>query len=552
MATSPLAGIAGSVDGQVPQYDPDGLWHQWLIGEIFFGEIGLNKHVPKVNDRVWNDTTRQWSRVRSLSPTLIPTLELEDEDVSGSLVSDARDSTFIAYLDKSVTPYKLAIDARWFAYGTMALYCKIFKGANAGNGGHVVAFLADQQGQFLTNNIPLENVTIDNHTNVATKRVQVASTLEDLVDNEQITAIVYSAEGHVLRKTSLVVENTGFIRSVGAGTKYVSDISVISPFVSPSDQHKLLYPINVPMQAFNMIGVVHYSDGSTIELPVDGNRFIMRGLERFVSSVPGQDIPLLLTYMLGVGEIAYSKVSADGKAKSQEYRLISTVQNDAYTVKLFGYPQWVDNVMGYRMKWFMMDLTREIFYDVTPHVLYNTNSDQFDPLGYQKVQNLSVRLNLKSVSQSFASYLHTQTCVVILREPGTSTLTNWNVAAEVGQSPFYGTNLFATTHMVNQNLWRINLASGFTTQAEWLENLYSYTRPLFDRLKEAQAPVPTHFVVVQGNNTYEYPIESWSENLEISAAPPSVGTMFVKFIRRLANNGGDLQLAVAGLPIRNV
>lgn len=554
MATNPVLGITGSIDNQVPHYDPDAPWKQWNIKEIFFGEIGLHKWVPKVGDWVIDTVLRTTQEVLAIDPfTLLPTLSpVDDNGSGGGLISDAANTEWIAYLDTSVTPHRLSLDGRWTTGGTQSLYCKIFKGVNAGAGSHVVSFLYDQSGNFLTNDIPLEDVVIDQHLNIAHKMVAQCSTRESFADGEILTAVIYTAQNHVVKKASFRVENTGFLRTAGAGTKYISHISLKSPFLSSSDTHKLEYPVNVPLQAFNMTGVVHYSDGSTIELPVDNTRFAMYGLERFIASVPGQDIPLVFKYFLAPGEIAYGNVSLDGKSINMPVRLISTVANNAFTVKLFGYPVWVDNIVGYQLKWFMMDLTREIMFEVTPHVIPNQSSDVWDSLGYHKVQNMSVRLNLKSVSSSFPSYIHTQTSVFVLKEPGTVAATNWLSAADIGQSPFYGEGVFATTHMVNQNLWELKLASGFVDQASWLSNIYTNARPLFDRLKEVAAPVPTHFVVLQGGQRYEYPVTQWSETLQVSATLPATGTIFIEFIRRLPNNGGDLHLAIAGLAIRNI
>lgn len=550
MATSPLTGITGT-DGHAPQYDPNGRWCWWDMDEIYMGEDGLNKYVPKVGDYVANRALRKTFEVTALDQfTLIPTLT-DTEGNTGLGLVDTVSNNYVAYIDTRVVPFVFTLDARWLIPGSMTSYCKIFKGTNATNTGKVLSFLYDQSGNFLTNNIPLETASIDNHTNIATKVVQQCHTNEALQDDEIVTAVIYDAQGHVVKKDYFRVENTGFIRSVSAGVKYVSHISLKSPFLSSSDQHRLDYPLNVPLQAFNMTGVVNYSDGSTLELTVDNTRFRMLGLERFVATAPGQEIPLVLSYTLDNDEIAYGNVSIDGKTISQAYSLVAAPQNGAYSVKLFGYPSWVDNILGYTMKWFLMDLNRDILFEVTPFVYYNNNGDAYNPTLYNQIQNISVRINLRDISNAFASYIHTQTATVVLKNPGTVTTgTQWLVAADPNQDPMYGNNLFASVQMINQNLWKVKVDAGIANQVSWLEQLYTYTRPVLDRKKEISPPAPTHFVVFHGNNRFEFPVAQWDSELTITDTLPLAGTLFVEFIRR--NTTGDLRLAVAGLPIRPV
>ncbi len=550
MATSPLAGITGT-DGHAPQYDPNGRWCWWDMDEIYMGEDGLNKYVPKVGDYVANRSLRKTFEVTALDQfTLIPTLT-DTEGNTGLGLVDTVSNNYVAYIDTRVVPFVFTLDARWLIPGSMTSYCKVFKGTNATNTGKVLSFLYDQSGNFLTNNIPLETASIDNHTNIATKVVQQCHTNEALQDDEIVTAVIYDAQGHVMKKDYFRVENTGFIRSVSAGVKYVSHISLKSPFLSSSDQHRLDYPLNVPLQAFNMTGVVNYSDGSTLELTVDNTRFRMLGLERFVATAPGQEIPLVLSYTLDNDEIAYGNVSIDGKTISQAYSLVAAPQNGAYSVKLFGYPSWVDNILGYTMKWFLMDLNRDILFEVTPFVYYNNNGDPYNPTLYNQIQNISVRINLRDISNAFASYIHTQTATVVLKNPGTVTTgTQWLVAADPNQDPMYGNNLFASVQMINQNLWKVKVDAGIANQVSWLEQLYTYTRPVLDRKKEISPPAPTHFVVFHGNNRFEFPVAQWSAELTITDTLPLAGTLFVEFIRRTST--GDLRLAVAGLPIRPV
>lgn len=545
------APVMGS-DGNAPQYSPDGRWTTWNLSEIYTGAEGYKKYVPKVGDWVLDTESYQYYVVTYVDPlTLISVMAATNgnqaSDNSDLLVGPSADS-YRVYLDTSVVPYILAVDTRLKVAGSMSQYAKIFRGGDTSADGKVVSFLFDSQGTLLTDQIPLELAAIDSHDNHSIKVVGVCHTNEKMKDGERVTIVIYNDQGHVVSKRALIVENTSFIRHISAGTKYISHISLDSPFLSQSNANVLEYPINVPIQAFNMYGTVHYSDGSEMRLAIDGTKFRIYGLETFVSTVVGQEIKLALTYVLDSTETAYGAVSADGKYITAPYSLVTTMQDGAYTVKIYGYPVWLNDSQQYTMRWFMMDLNRDILFDVTPYIYYNQNSDVFNPTGYNQVQNLSIRLNLKDVSAGLKSYIHTQTLAVVLKNPGDSTDTRWLVGFEANQTPFYGNNLFANVAMINQNLWRVNVKNSRTSQTQWLEDVYYATKPLLDKKKEITAPTPTHMVFVYGNSRTEYPISDWDQDLQVNGELNITGTLQIEFIKRTTT--GDLRLAIAGLPIK--
>lgn len=544
-------------DGYTVTYDPDALWRTWDIDQIYTGVTGLNKHVPKVRDHLINPVTNQRYIVTAIDPlTLVPSYEDIGSNTSneGDVLSagvGSQPDTYRAYLDTSVTPHTLHVDARLKIHSTAASYVKIFKGANISSTGHVLGMLFDNNGTFLTHNIPLALVAMDTHENHAIKAVPTCYTNESLADGELVTAVVYTAEGGEVSRRSLWINNSSFIPSIAADTRYVSHVSLVSPFMSETDERRIDYPINVPLQALNMFGEVHYSDGSHVRLPVDGGKFALLGLERFVGTYPGQKVPLVLRYKLDPTEVAYGQlVSADGKHISEPYDLVTTEQRGAFTVKLSGYPMWRSTLSEYQMRWFMTDLNRDIMFDVTPYVYYNQSSDVFDADGYGLVQNLSIRLNLKDVSSALPSYIHTQTQSVVLMSPGSVAGANWKVAFEANQEPLFGESIFAQVNMINQNLWRLNVRAGITNFSDWLDRFFYDSKPLHDVRRESKTPEPTHMVFFIGAARSEVPIEQWNQQFTVSLNLSSQSNLQIEFIRR--TDQGDLRLGVVAVPLHLV
>ena len=555
------AGITG-IDGVVPVYDPASRWCWWSLEEIYLhGGPGANRYVPKVNDYVKDTTSDEDYIVTAIDPvTLESTLRLlsnsptsgviDPPDVLIGVGPGTQSDTYRVYLDRTVTPNVLAVDARLKVGGSLASYAKIYKGTNLTSTGKVVSFLYDPAGTFLTQNVPLELAAIDSHTNNAIKVVSVCYTNEYMVDGEIVTVVIYSADGHVVSKRQLLVENTSFIRSINSAQKYISHISLKSPFLSSADQNTLSYPINVPLHAFNMIGVVHYSDNSTTELAVDGSKFKIMGLERFVATIVGQEVQLGLSYALSPGEVCYGAVSGDGKFVTEPYRLVVANQVGAYSVKLYGYPVWVSEAEGYMLRWFMYNLDRDVTFEVTPFVSFNTDTPVFRPKAYGETQKVSVRINIRDVSSMFNSYIHVQTFDITLRAPATNRdpgQSNWSIQFEPGQIPAFGTGLRARIQIVNATLTRLNISSGITVMTEWLEKVYLATKPLIDRRREVAPAEPNFFAITAGTTRYEFPINAWNNQLSIGGGFDIDDTLFIEFFKREA--GSDILLGKSAMQI---
>lgn len=555
----PVPGITGT-DNQQPVYNPNARWTIWNKNELYFGAAAKGKYVPKVGDVVLDQDYWIWYEVVSIDEvTYIPTLRekntqnlggnLSDYDVLLGVGPGTQSDTYRVFIDKSVVPYIMAVDARLRVAGTMCVSCKIFKGADLSDEANVISKVYDGSGTFLGTTVPLELVAMDGQ-NVSIKTVPVCYTSQDIADGELLTAVFYSNTGNVVSKRQLLAENTSFIRSTDDSVKYIVDISLKSPFISDSNPELITYPINVPLSGLFLTGVVHYSDGSTLELPVDNQKFSVFGFDNFVSTIVGQKLDVVLKYSLSQEEICYDAKNTNARFMTKSYKAVVAKADGAYTVKLFGYPNWIDGLSGYRMEWFMYNLDRNISQRVTPFVRINENSPPFDPLLMGTRQRMSVTLNLQDVSSSYNYYRHVQTIDVTLLEPGGTTGTNWLVGFDPTQSPQFGVNNKFQFEFVNQDLKRLKLDMGCNTLTEWLDRLYYPTKPLVNPITESDPILPDFFALIVGTERIEYEISMWNGVFTTSDKIWPGATVFVEFFKRMSNN--DLKLAVAGVPVEEV
>ena len=101
--------------------------------------------------------------------------------------------------------------------------------------------------------------------------------------------------------------------------------------------------------------------------------------------------------------------------------------------------------------------------------------------------------------------------------------------------------------MINSNLYRIKVDSGFANQTEWLNKLYYAGKPLYDPLREGAPPIPNFFQIVVGGTEVEYNLDEWNIESDIPNGLAVNGTAVIRFIRRTQTT--DLQVGLAALPI---
>jgi hypothetical protein len=107
-----------------------------------------------------------------------------------------------------------------------------------------------------------------------------------------------------------VVSVTNYIRSINQTAKYVTNIELITPFLSKTDKRLIECPINMVMQSLNFSAKVTYSDNSSIVSNIDGRKWNLAGLNMFVASQIGKYDHLLLTYTLDNTELAFDASEA--------------------------------------------------------------------------------------------------------------------------------------------------------------------------------------------------------------------------------------------------
>lgn len=532
----------------------------WGLSDIYLGPNSKGRYIPKVNDRVINNDTDEHFRVVSIDSTtmisrLSPIIKTATDDTTDkdSLLLGKHPlsefDTHRVYVDKSVKPNTLTVDQRMFVGGSMTTYAKIFTGDIFGGNAVEVGAFFDTLGNIVSTNIPLELAeTYEDRTVHHIKSVMPCKAIKDLNSGEYVTVVFYNDDGGVVRiRRALIVETT-LVRKLSADRRIIESIHLESPLLSKADPKLIQYPMHLTVDSFNLYGVVTYTDGSTLRMPVDGTKFTLMGLNGFEATYVSQKAPLVLKYNMSSDEMALDAKGNADRFKTESYSLVVVKADGKFNVRLYAYPKWIDEVNGYRLEWFLFNLDRGSYSRVTPWVTINENTATFDPSLYSVNQKLSVSIDLNKVNGSLRNYVHSQIVDVSLLRQGTDhSGTMWTVGFEPNQSPLFGRENAISMQYINQNLKYLDLTLGETTFENWIQRAYYQTRPLYNTEAEIEPVKPNMFLILTGGKTYEYRIEQWNSKIEISSLMENNDTLFVVFIKRTAAK--DLYLSIAGFPI---
>lgn len=550
MASNNAIGIIG-VDGIAPIYNPDDRMSIWSITEIYRGGEGKNKFIPKVGDLVVEVDTGIFHKVTDLDPiTFIPELSSFNlrQDVVVEQVLSLTNDNFRIYYDKSVEPYTLNVDGFMHIYDPDASYARVYQGTDI-DPVKVISRRYDNNGNFIGHDIPLTMVAFNSHDNYGIKGVPFASCTTELVNGEPCIVVIYNSNGKVISKAKCIVEETTYVAQAFAEQKYITQIFLKSVFVNSLNSQDIHYPVNLPIPSFNPIGVVQYNDGSQVEYPIDGDKFNLFGLDQFVSTILGHKVPLVLSYKLSPNESALASTDNDGFFVTRPYNLVVSEPNKSYNVKLFVYPYWLDEVSGYSYKAYLMNLDRDILYDVTSMVGITANSPAFQPTNYGVTQRITFSLDLAKVGGGYNTFIHIQTVDIILRGAATSDnlVTLWEVGSSVPtNTPYYGAELRARLNIDNTK--KVYVGNNIETVEEFLNRTYYKIDPIYNPVNEVGPIEPTHIEVRYRDRTIFDKVENFKREFEFDLDILMYSNVDIIFYRETVT--GYLKLGIVSMIVR--
>lgn len=534
------------------------------ISEIYLGDGG-GVIVPNVGDMVVDKLVGIYF-VTSIDPNPEdprPALELKQR-FNNSSSFDAGNSSLITafslydptaatvvFVDPSVVPVTATIDERWRSF-VDASHGVLFLGTDvSAETGIVISALYNESGNFVSNDIPYETVSLDAPT---VKRPKTFNLTQEVKSGQVVTLVDYNAVGDVVGKRPFLIEHSSFIRPSNDSSIQLTGFTLNSVLMDPNDANRILNPINTPLDTSTFSITLNYSDGSKVEnVPINGSKVVMHGVENFNSSQAGRPSRVAVSYYPSETEPFIGQNTSSNKHITNVYLLANVVSNTSFSLKLFVVPEYVSITSGYKLNWYLANLERDLFVNVTDMVtatVRNQGGVTFNGKMYGETQTLDASLVMDNVLPGlYPGHVHTQRLDLVLNVPGTVEASPWTVDYVMDGNYILGNGEHVSFSTAYPGTF--NLKNQFTEFNEWLYELYNLSTPLFDPDVEETEPDPTHVVVRYGNAEVEVPISEWDQNHKLPDGAPEVvadKTVTLKWITRTGD--GDLVHAVTGLITR--
>lgn len=551
----------GSYTGIVAIPNPTRRYSQWHIREVYgLGGALTNVNIPNVDDTVIDLLNNKLYKVVSLSVENIPSLEVISLRGTGGVGAiDTILGTgpglcsegYRIYVNNKILPHPCFIDNRVIIPGSANNYIKIFKGHATSGSENVISGVFNSVGRMVSENIPLEHVVIPHYPANTYKVATGGHLTETLEEGEVVTVVVYTGGGDISLRFSLLVVNTEFVRNIDASKKHVTDISLITPYISESDNSVIEIPVGMTTTSASFIGKVTYNDGSQVTYPVDGIKFALHGFDTYVASRAGETMPMILRYTLSPTENANIVQTVGNKHFTNRQYTLKTVESDnQYSVKLFVIPVWDKIALAWTLRYWLYNLSRDSVVDVTSMIEYSTNSLPFNGSAYGETQRITAIFNLTGLGPSYSYYRHVETFELTITHPITTTDVGSYYVLKYDSDSVVGANTLVNVSGLSSQ-HTLDFSNGFDDYRALLNLWYRSTSPLVHAFNEERAPDPTHVRVITGNWSREIPVTELTQAITNVTATISNGqSVQLEFVRLTSVN--RLELGKVGLIARLV
>lgn len=532
--------------------DPKRGFRHWTMSQIYMGKEGKNLVVPNVGDVV-DDIAGGIIRFKTVvavdESTLIPTFETltladdnsEDDNQFRGVGPGYQSETWRIFYDDKVVPHTLMVDANLHAYGEDATYMKIFKGRDTTSTGRVISQYRTNNTDSFSENVPLVKIGNRFDDSPAIKRPMVCHTTERLHVGDVVTAVTYTASGKAFSENVLIVANATNVRALDEATAYVSGIELISPFISPSDDRLLEFPSNIAREGLFTMGRVNYSDGTSRMLAIDGGRMSIIGLGNYISTLAGETNSFALDYQLADNELAWNAEMGEGRGVTEIYRYRTLEVDGSYSVSLVCVPVWKGETQGWDLQYYLYNLDRDVYLDVTDKVEVGATSDMFNGRSYGRIQHINVALELSKLDLGLNAYRHVQNFEIGLSGSPLLYDSPFIIQYHNNQNPGYGRDVKVKLDIGTplEAHFKLNEFLQIGTVEDFLERTVYQTKPVFNERIESKAPTPTHFTITTPDNVvHEYPLDMWNQEIVVPTSeryPFKDGsTVLVSWLRKVS------------------
>lgn len=492
-------------------------WSQMYFGDPTTEELWR----PNVSDLVIKDDVGIYL-VKSVDDNSVPTLELvlpwanqsQFRKDSTSLIAGLSNYQPSAanpiYIDRTHNPAIMTVDGHYTMSGSEPVYMVFYRGTDTSAKGEIISEMRNAGNVLIDNKVPLVNAD----TEGVTKRPQQFRTSKTLDAGETITGVAFTSTGGEYRRQPFLLMESSVLRPLNPDNRYVTDISLKGDIIDADDPLLINNNVGTPITTAMLTAVLHYNDGHTVDIAIDGTKCVLMGLDKFNTGTVGRPYKLTVAYYPSPDEPYIGKSDGAKPVIPKTYKLANITQVNSHNLKVYIIPHWHSDTNKYTFNYRLCNLAGDVEHDVTDEIVAKIQESNEPVNGglFATEQDILLSLNMNTISEAvYKGYIHTQTLDVTLHEPGDASGQTWIIDYIRDDTNPFGVNVDASVNAAGNSM---NLLNGATDVDSWLGKLYYTVEPLFDNEAGSKAAKPTHFIIeYEGKVTDKIAVSSYNTNI---------------------------------------
>lgn len=441
------------------------------------------------------------------------------------------------YLNEKNNRFPVSVDLRIPITGADLKYAKLFAGTNITNTGKVVSIRYDESGAVIDDRLEVLPVDPSDETNLNFV-IRDGNVNQLLKENSIVTLVVYNSTNGMARYRTLTVNYNSLVANLDNSALYIKDIMLEDTWIDPQDPNRILLPKNMLTSSFTPTVRKVYKNGSKVLVSLTDPNLTISGWGDFLQGEVGDTCDVVVKYKLKDGERSIVVDPVLGEHIAKKYQVVIVDKGVGTTYKIFTTVEYVDATQGFILKHYLYASDRSLRLDVTSLI----SATSFNGLSFGTKQTVNYSLDLNDVEQVPANDIVSGSITVELVGAPLALETTYRLYDTPTDPLVYGTSLRLTL-LPGASNYGLDVTSGYTQQAEWLDRLYYRLNPLFDPLTVDEAPIPTHMDIKVGNVLKTIEVENWDMQENWPETLPTNGAKADVSFYILDNNNARLELA---------
>lgn len=454
-----------------------------------------------------------------VDPAIVITND-EYEESQASIVSYLNDIFYLYYDPRTAPNIVVRPDSRLKAYGLANSEYRIVRYPDTDHE-EVISLYYGSDGQLKGTSVPLALA----ESTEASKYFTDCHTRASLVEGEELRLDVYNQHGALVMKVKVFARQSTILNERINNIPVLTHISIKSPQMRGNNEIYIYEKQDV--DSLNITVTLHYDDGYQRDIPVDGVKCILYGLEDFIASYAGLRQTILVKYFLDASEKT-SALAGETVAThlTAEADLIVIPNQLAASLKISVIPRWNATLAKYHLLYYMYSADRDMVKNVTDLVSITAGTFVGDLYGVIQQFTISVDMSLVDPTMYDEPTIYQQGCFIKLQpyaayeryvlQDASNTLRVYGVDRTDARRPVLHYDQDLQQYFIPSEL--------FPTKEKFLYSFYYQSCPVYDSSTETAPLTPTHFILRDANTglaiTADHiPVESYTLAFSIIGDP---------------------------------